>query len=216
MPKAIIKKYIQENKSCVAWKIGDNGHLKFCELFPIQVVKSTLKLRIPEYSLDQLKELVTSQEKVLLLFEDDGVLVACAINQFNDDHEIELKLDDSFERLNRRSTDRYSFKKLIQVVIANESGLEAKYFGNDLSETGFSIVLMQNQKEIFKKSQRCFLRIGNENPLVLELEVVATNKLRPYENSNLPYSKSKVAFKFVEPNQSWAETIRSLMGAKIN
>jgi len=216
MPKTIIKKYIQENKSCVAWKIGNDGHLKFCELFPVSIIRNHLKLRIPEYSFDLLKELITSQERVLLLFEDDGVLVACAINQYNKDDEIELSLVDGFERLNRRSTDRYSFKKLIQVVIADENGLEGKYYGNDLSENGFSIVMMQNQKEVFSKNQKCFLKIGSDNPLVLELEVVSIKKLKPFENSNLPYSKSKVAFKFVEPNQSWVETIRTLTGAKVN
>jgi hypothetical protein len=215
MVRKIIQKYIQENRSCVAWKIDKNNHLLYCELFPTLTSKDILKLKVPSYSLENLIEIIGSQEKILLYFEEDGLIEVGLINDFNNPQEIELKLLNEFEQLNRRSGERFSFKKLIQVTIESKNGLTDRYYGHDLSEMGLSIVLLQNQKNAFSKGDTCMLKIGEDNPLIQEVEVVAVSKMKPFESQSLPYSKYKIAFKFTKRNESWAETILMLSGLKI-
>lgn len=214
MLNRIIQKYINENRPCIAWKIDNDEHLHFCELYPQLFSNKLITFKVPEYSLEVLFGLIGSREKVLLLFEDDSVIEVCEVAQFESNQEIILRPLNDFVQLNRRTSERLNFKKLIQVRIENQSGHEDKYYGHDLSENGLSVVLTQSQGLVFKEKEVCHLKMGDKNPLKTKIEVVSINKLKPYDSERLPYSKYKVAFRFVEKNNKWIEALQEFAGLK--
>ena len=194
---------MKEKTTCHAWKfISQNKHL-ICELQIEKRSNQEIVLSIPEYSQNTLDEIIGSEDRIQIYFEEEKTLELCVIRAYNDRHQITLDRVKKTKKINQRKHSRIKINKLIKFKIADSKGVVDQYFCHDISKEGLSVVLLNQQKNLFRVDEKYQLLTDDDEASTCEIKVKKIQKLKPYQISNLPYSQYKVSFELVSPCEYW-------------
>lgn len=202
-----LKKAFQDKGSVFAWRI-ENSQIKKAQLYPYKITDQYMTFKLDEEARFLIDDLWDSKKELKLYFEKDGLFAVTKVLEFDQTY-LRLRWPELHEFEERRDQKRH-FLSDFRVKIEGHNEKSIIKNATDLSEGGFSIVLMKSEQNPFKNIEHVYVTLI-EKQKKATATVIKEDYIKPFEYSSTPYGGRRLAFKFIEKDNEISNILKEIL-----
>lgn len=189
------QKILQSKPSAIAWSLQDQTlhqvNLKFSHYN-----KDSLYFDYEDIQKPYLRKIIGLEQKIRIYIESEGLFLFCKVKE-EGPTKLCLSKPELHEFEDRREELRAGDLNDLKVqILENEKILISKNC-TDIGLGGFSIVLMKTEKNPLKEETEK-TAIIEKMGIQSKVQVLAEDKIKPFEWENTPYGGTRISFKFLD------------------
>lgn len=190
---------IQKNNQIILAWYAFNGHLLQAELRLKTIRKDRNDLvLVPQWdSLDYLQQLISGQGRINFYVPDESLVFISELKLLDEQGILTVGMPEKYFLHDRRRDQRID---LLPSLSISFEGISLAKRCLDISSGGFSLVISQQERRLFKLSEYQVTLTNGELSLQLEANLSNELKLRPYMLDKCPYGGFRLAFSFLNMN----------------